>query len=155
MRKTLPLCRFFSVVFPLCFFSKTLPFPCVPQEVRADRHTQVLVTTADTCFPAAGGLAAIQEAAPAYKALGGSLDTFVGVWHHGWVLPTREQLNGFFCKALWLGTTAPAACANSTELDVSAQNPGGNRPFFLGHQPVLSRTPARSFSDTSSFFLAL
>ena len=55
-------------------------------EVRANQSTQVLVTTADSCFPAAGGMAAVGEAEPAYKALGGDLQVFEGVWHHGWVL---------------------------------------------------------------------
>jgi dienelactone hydrolase len=47
-------------------------------EVRANLSTQVLVTTADTCFPAAGGIAAVAEARGAYTALGGTLDTFTG-----------------------------------------------------------------------------
>ena len=45
-------------------------------------------------------MAAVGEARPAYEALGGELDTFIGVWHHGWVLPTRQQIYGYFCKAL-------------------------------------------------------
>jgi len=88
-------------------------------EVRADASTQVLITTADTCFPAAGGMAAISEARPAYEALGGDLNTFTGVWHHGWVLPTRQQIYGYFCKAL-SASQAPDSCADPTELNVSA-----------------------------------
>lgn len=98
-------------------------------EVRADLETQVLITSADTCFPAAGGMAALAEASPAYDALGGQLHSFVGVWHHGWVLPTREQINRFFCDALapppsQLTSGSPAgACADATEIDVSSHNP--------------------------------
>ena len=94
-------------------------------EVRANQSTQVLVTTADTCFPAAGGMAAVAEAAQAYKALGGDLQVYTGIWHHGWVLPTREQINGFFCKALaggFGGGWHSVGCSNSTELDVSHEN---------------------------------
>jgi len=69
-------------------------------QVRANQSTQVLVTSADSCFPAAGGMAAVTEASAAYTALGGELHVFEGVWHHGWVLPTREQINGFFCDTL-------------------------------------------------------
>lgn len=36
-------------------------------ETRANQSTQVLITTADTCFPAAGGIAAVTEAGPACK----------------------------------------------------------------------------------------
>jgi len=94
-------------------------------EVRANQSTQVLITTADTCFPAAGGRAAVSEAAPAYRALGGDLQVFEGVWHHGWVLPTREQINGFFCKSLaggFGGGWKSVGCSNITELDVSREN---------------------------------
>ena len=79
-----------------------------------------------SCFPAAGGMAAIAEAAPAYNALGGTLEVFEGIWHHGWVLPTREQINSFFCKALAAGFSGgwqSVGCGNSTELDVSKENP--------------------------------
>eukprot|EP01046_Picozoa_sp_COSAG06_P048972 COSAG06_NODE_7431_length_2493_cov_1.740141_2_plen_202_part_00 len=79
-----------------------------------------------SCFPAAGGMAAIAEAAPAYDALGGTLEVFEGIWHHGWVLPTREQINSFFCKALAAGFSGgwqSVGCGNSTELDVSKENP--------------------------------
>ena len=95
-------------------------------EVRANQSTQVLVTTADSCFPAAGGMAAVGEAEPAYKALGGDLQVFEGVWHHGWVLPTREQINRFFCDALgdgFSGGWKSVGCSNKTELDVSHENP--------------------------------
>ena len=47
------------------------------------------------------------------------------VWHHGWVLPTREQINGFFCKALaggFGGGWQSVGCSNNTELDVSREN---------------------------------
>eukprot|EP00041_Stephanoeca_diplocostata_P034185 m.1149971 g.1149971 ORF g.1149971 m.1149971 type:complete len:145 (-) comp24476_c0_seq84:2639-3073(-) len=66
-------------------------------EVRANASTQVLITADDTCFPAAGGWAAVDEARPAYSALGGSLEVYTAVWHHGWVLPTRERISGYFC----------------------------------------------------------
>ena len=95
-------------------------------EVRANQSTQVLITSADADFPAAGGLAAVAEAQSAYAALGGELHVFEGVWHHGWVLPTREQINAFFCKSLaagFLGGWTSAGCDNSTEVDVSAENP--------------------------------
>lgn len=94
-------------------------------EVRADRATQVLITTGDTCFPAAGGLEAVREARPAYAALGGWLDAFTAVWHHGWVLPTREQISGFFCRALrpgFPGGAPPPACGNDTEIDVAPRH---------------------------------
>ena len=71
-------------------------------------------------------MAAIAEAAPAYDALGGTLEVFEGIWHHGWVLPTREQINSFFCKALAAGFSGgwqSVGCGNSTELDVSKENP--------------------------------
>ena len=115
-------------------------------EVRANQSTQVLVTTADSCFPAAGGMAAVGEAEPAYKALGGDLQVFEGVWHHGWVLPTREQINRFFCDALgdgFSGGWKSVGCSNKTELDVSHENPVSQRqlpPYFLGRfSPVLRR----------------
>ena len=75
------------------------------------------------------GMAAVAEAAPAYEALGGSLEVFEGVWHHGWILPTREQINGFFCKSLaggFSGGWHSVGCSNITELDVS----NVNRPFL-------------------------
>lgn len=108
-------------------------------EVRANQSTQVLITTADTCFPAAGGLAAVTEAQPAYTALGGTLHVFEGVWHHGWVLPTREQINAFFCEALAAGFTGgwtSIGCTNSSELDVSTQNP----PFLEWNDEQLKVT---------------
>lgn len=45
-------------------------------EVRGNLSTQVLITTTDVCFPAAGGIAAVTEAQPAYEILGGRLDVF-------------------------------------------------------------------------------
>lgn len=97
-------------------------------EVRANRSTQVLITSADTCFPAAGGRAAVAEATPAYKALGGVLENDEAVWHHGWVLPNRERITQFFCRHLKQGVGSGgmndghASCSNPTELDVSAQS---------------------------------
>eukprot|EP00039_Didymoeca_costata_P002094 m.57479 g.57479 ORF g.57479 m.57479 type:complete len:914 (+) comp11111_c0_seq1:86-2827(+) len=93
-------------------------------EVRGDRSTQVLVTTADTCFPASGGWAAVQEAGAAYASLGGNLTVFTGVWHHGWVQPTREQLYRYICDSLKDGFSSPSLlCQNSAEKDVSRDNP--------------------------------
>lgn len=66
------------------------------------------------------GMAAITEATPAYHALGGNLSVFEGVWHHGWVLPTREQINAFFCTSFHWNSTR---CRNATELDVSREDP--------------------------------
>ena len=128
-------------------------------EVRANQSTQVLVTTADSCFPAAGGMAAVGEAEPAYKALGGDLQVFEGVWHHGWVLPTREQINRFFCDALgdgFSGGWKSVGCSNKTELDVSHENPVSQRhlpPLFS--RPLFARfAPSFRRSFAVSGFLA-
>lgn len=69
-------------------------------EVRAPLPTQVLVTTDDACFPAAGGREAVAEAGAAFSALNGHLDYHEAVYHHGWVLPNRNNIYAFFCRSL-------------------------------------------------------
>eukprot|EP00041_Stephanoeca_diplocostata_P034184 m.1149850 g.1149850 ORF g.1149850 m.1149850 type:complete len:945 (-) comp24476_c0_seq75:328-3162(-) len=95
-------------------------------EVRANASTQVLITADDTCFPAAGGWAAVDEARPAYSALGGSLEVYTAVWHHGWVLPTRERISGYFCDEFASTKYGYSLCTNKStdEIVVSAANPG-------------------------------
>ena len=61
-------------------------------EVRAPKPTQVLLTTEDNCFPFTGGQKAVAEAAPAFAAMGGALDSHTSVYHHGWDRENREAM---------------------------------------------------------------
>jgi dienelactone hydrolase len=73
-------------------------------EVRAPAPTQVLLTTEDNCFPARGGIAAVNESKSAFAEVtaAGSIGLQVSesVYHHGWVEPNRIAMYDFFQAAL-------------------------------------------------------
>ena len=85
--------------------------------MRAPKPTQVLLTTQDNCFPYAGGLKAVNEAAAAFTAMGDAdaLDVHTAVYHHGWVTSNREAMYTFFEKHLMGDATSPASSGSSKE----------------------------------------
>ena len=48
--------------------------------------------------------------------IGGTLDVWEGVWHHGWVLPGRERISEFFCKQL---ASSSVGCNDYVELNLT------------------------------------
>ena len=48
--------------------------------------------------------------------IGGTLDVWGGVWHHGWVLPGRERISEFFCKQL---ASNSVGCNDYVELNLT------------------------------------